>query len=88
MDVNGNEMHDLYKYMKRHSPLFIPRYGMATRIYDYNSKFLCNRYGEVKNYYTSNVELAVIEADIKSLIAEEYKHEKYLALIDPPDMFL
>ena len=52
MDVNGNEMHDLFKFMKRHTPLFIPRYGMATRIYDYNTKFLCNRYGEVKNYYT------------------------------------
>jgi glutathione peroxidase-family protein len=40
-------MHDLYKFLKRNSELFVPRYGMALHLYDYHSKFLCNRYGEV-----------------------------------------
>ena len=53
VDVNGNEMCDLYRFLKRGTPqLFVPRYGMASRIYDHHTKFLCNRYGEVKKYYT------------------------------------
>ena len=88
MDVNGKEMHDLFKFMKRHTPFFVPRYAMATRIYDYNTKFLCNRYGEVQHYYTGSTELAVIESDIAKLIKEDYVLEKYRSLIEPPDMFL
>ena len=61
-------MSNLYKYMKRFSPLFVPRYGKANRINEYYSKFLLNRYGQVKHYYTSNTEIAVIEGDIKALI--------------------
>ena len=38
MDVNGNEMHNLYRFLKRNSPLFIPKYGRSTRIYENNSK--------------------------------------------------
>ena len=72
MDVNGKEMHDLFKFMKRHTQFFVPRYAMATRIYDYNTKFLCNRYGEVKHYYPPSTDLAVIEQDIAKLIKEEY----------------
>lgn len=51
MDVNGREMHNLYKFLKRQSPLFIHRYAGSRRIADYYTKFLCNRYGEVKHYY-------------------------------------
>ena len=52
MDVNGSEIHDLFKFLKRNTPeLFVPRFGMAKRIYDYNTKFLLNRNGEVKYYY-------------------------------------
>lgn len=62
-------MHDLFRFTKRNcDELFVPRYGMARHIYDYNCKFLFNRYGQVKHYYPPNVELAVIEADIKELI--------------------
>lgn len=41
---------------------------MAAHIYDYNCKFLFDRYGEVRHYYTPKTELAVIEADIKELL--------------------
>ena len=66
-------MHDLFRFYKRHTPsLFVPRYGMANRIYDYHTKFLCNRYGEVKKYYGPKVEYAVIEADVKELIKQQF----------------
>lgn len=67
-------MHELFRFYKRCSPLlFVPRYGMASRIYDYHTKFLCNRYGEVKKYYGSRVEMAIIEADIRELIKEKFE---------------
>jgi glutathione peroxidase-family protein len=43
---------------------------MARHIYDFHSKFICNRYGEVYKYYPSNIELAKIEVDIKELLKE------------------
>jgi glutathione peroxidase-family protein len=81
-------MHDLYKFLKRNSTeLFIPRYGMALHLYDYHTKFLCNKYGEVKKYYRSSDEIAKIEADVKELIKEEFAEKKYRDLIEPVDMF-
>lgn len=61
-------MHDMLRFIKRNTSLFIPRYGMAGHIYDYNTKFLLNRYGEVKHHYGPQIELAIIEADIKALL--------------------
>lgn len=61
-NVNGVEMHELFRFMKRNSPdLFIPRYGMAQRIHEYNTRFLLDRYGQVRHTYSPSVELAVIE---------------------------
>ena len=52
VDVNGKEMCDLYKFLKRQSPgLFNKKFGMAARINEHYTKFLCNRYGEVKHMY-------------------------------------
>jgi glutathione peroxidase-family protein len=81
-------MHDLYKFLKRNcKDLFIPRYGMAVNLYEYHTKFLCNKYGEVEKYYGPSVELAKIEADVKELIKEEFEEKKYRNLIEPVDMF-
>ena len=81
-------MHDLYKFLKRNSSeLFVPRYGMAVHLYDYHTKFLCNKYGEVEKYYGPTVEIAKIEADVKELIKEEFLEKKYRDLIEPVDMF-
>ena len=88
MDINGPEMHTLFKFAKRGTrELFTPRFGMASHIYDYNSKFLFDRLGEVRHFYTPKVELAVIEADIKELLRQEFVERKYQELIDPPDGF-
>ena len=88
MDVNGSELHDIFKFLKRNSPeLFVPRFGMAQRIYDYNTKFLMNRYGEVKYYYKPNTNFLVIEQDVKRLIDEEWNLNKWNNLNNPPDMF-
>ena len=87
-DINGLEMHDLYKFLKRNSgEMFVPRFGMASHIYDYHLKFLCNRYGEVHKFYGPSAELAVIEQDIRELLREQYLEKRYLELIDPKDMF-
>lgn len=63
-------MSQLFKFLKRNSSLFVAKYGAALKINEHYNKFLLDRYGTVKHYYTGNTEFAVIEADIKSLIAE------------------
>ena len=81
-------MHDLFKFAKRNTTqLFVPRYGMASHIYEHNCKFLFNRYGEVKHFYSPSIELAIIEADIKNLIKETFNEKKYMDLIEPPDVY-
>ena len=77
-------MATLYKVLKRQSPLFIHSYGRSARIKDHYSKFLCNRYGEVKHYYQPQIEYTVIEADIKKLLEEEFSEAKLKTLLDPP----
>ena len=60
---------------------------MATHIYDYHTKFVLNRYGQVKHFYSPNVEWPVIEADIKNLLEEEWKESKWKDIVEPVDMF-
>jgi glutathione peroxidase-family protein len=87
LDVNGKEMHNLYKFLKRGSPLFVHRYGRSRRITEYYDKFLTNRYGEVKHYYGPRTEYAVIEADIKKLLEEQFIQKKYEQLLEPRTSF-
>lgn len=60
-------------------------YGRSIRVKEHYEKFLCNRYGEVKHYYSPQVEMAVIEGDIKTLLEEEFDKEKLERLLDPPE---
>lgn len=70
-DINGPEMHNLYRFAKRHTPqLFVPRYGMAAHVYEYNCKFLFDRYGEVKHFYPGSTDHKVIESDLKELLKQ------------------
>jgi len=53
VDINGAEQHMLYKFLKRNSrKLFMPELGFGTYIYEHHSKFVCNRYGVVKYFYS------------------------------------
>lgn len=38
MDINGKEMDNLYKFLKRNSILFSPKFGRAQRIKESNAK--------------------------------------------------
>ena len=77
MDINCIEMHELYMYLKRNSPLFRHKYGKALQIKDHYNKvfeksncvqFLCDRYGLVQHYYPPDTQYAFIEDDIKKLL--------------------
>ena len=48
-------------------------------------QFLTNKYGQVRYYYSPHIETAVIEADIKKLLQEEYFEQKFEKLLNPPD---
>ena len=88
VDVNGAEMHPLFQFLKRNSTnLFIPRYGMASRLHEPRHKFLMDKYGVVQHHYSPSVELAIVEQDIKNLLEEDWAADKYFDMIDPPDMF-
>ena len=80
-------MHDLWKFLRRNSDLFVWKYGKAMYVRDHYTKFLCDRYGQVKHYYNPQVEMAVIEADIRRLLEEEYLEAKFKKLLDPPADF-
>ena len=77
MDVNGKEMHNLYKFLKRYSPLFSHKLGRSRRINDFYDKFLTDRYGEVKKFYGPQTDYAVIEQDLKKLLEEKFYEKKY-----------
>ena len=86
--MNGPEMCELYKFLKRNTrDFFIPRYGMATHIYDYHEKFLCNRYGALEKHYPPSAEYAIIERDIAELLKVMYNEEKFKRMVEPPDLF-
>ena len=40
LDINGYETHNLYKFLKRNSPLFSHKYGKANRVYEHHTKVL------------------------------------------------
>ena len=45
---------------------------------------MTNKYGEVKHFYAPSVETAVIEADIKRLLREDFDEKKFDKLLNPP----
>ena len=51
---------------------------------DCRVQFLTNKYGEVKHFYAPSVETAVIEADIKRLLREDFDEKKFDKLLNPP----
>ena len=38
-------MHDLWKFLRRNSDLFVNKYGMAMQVREPYTKFLADRYG-------------------------------------------
>lgn len=87
MDVNGKEMNDLFRFIKRGAPLFDTQMGKANRLKEHYCKFLLTRYGVMYKTYSGQTEMAVIEGDIKKLIAEEFIQAQYEELLNPPDNF-
>ena len=85
VDVNGKEMCSLYKFLKRGSPLFVPRFGRANRIMEDNVKFVCNRYGQMKTFHASNASSEEISTSIEQFLQEEFDEERYFLLLNPPD---
>jgi len=81
-------MSDLYKFLKRNSPLFVPRYGRSNRIHEHYSKFLCDRYGVVRHYYNPSIEIGKIEPDLKKLLDERFEDKKFEQLLNPPNEFI
>lgn len=68
-DVNGDESHPLYKYLRENSSL------NGDKIPWNFAKFLCNGDGEVVKYYDPETEPNAIEADIEALCFPEKKDE-------------
>ena len=65
-------MAPLYMFLKRNSTLFNASMARSLHIKENYSKFLLDRYGLVQYYYTGNTEFAVIEADIKRLLQDDF----------------
>ncbi|CAI2380903.1 unnamed protein product [Moneuplotes crassus] len=85
LDCNGQEMGEIFKFLKRYSPLFSFDIGKSSRLQRHFYKFLCDRYGLLHKFYTPEVGYDVIEKDIQELLAEQFDHNEYDSIIDPPE---
>mmetsp|Transcript_28464 Transcript_28464/g.25192 ORF Transcript_28464/g.25192 Transcript_28464/m.25192 type:complete len:89 (+) Transcript_28464:357-623(+) len=85
MDCNGQEMAEIFKFLKRYSPLFSLQYGKSRRIDKHYYKFLCDRYGLLHKFYTPETSYTEIEKDIKELLEESFDKEEYETIINPPE---
>jgi glutathione peroxidase-family protein len=83
MDINGNEMHDLYKYLKRESPLFVAKKAKSERIREPFGKFLCDRYGRVRKYFPHDAGLERIIGDLDEILEGEFDAKEYEELHNP-----
>ena len=50
MDLNGNESHNLYKFLKRNSAMFMPKYGKANKIQEHHTKVSLKLFKENSSY--------------------------------------
>ena len=84
MDINGREMGSLYRFLKRQSPLFVPKKGRCERIKEPYCKFLCDRYGRVTQFYTSDSTIDKMIGDVEEQLNEKFEEKTYQDLLDPP----
>ena len=85
LDWNGKEMGEIFKYLKRYSPLFNVYVGKARRINQHFYKFLWDRYGILQKYYPPGTDYETIEKDILRLLEEKFDPEEYETIINPPE---
>ncbi|GGA36333.1 glutathione peroxidase [Paenibacillus physcomitrellae] len=66
VEVNGDNTHPLYKYLKENAPKEEPTGDIEWNF----AKFLVDRTGQVVKRYSSRTEPAAIEADLPELLGE------------------
>lgn len=66
VEVNGDNTHPLYKYLKENAPKEEPNGDIEWNF----AKFLVDRTGQVVKRYSSRTEPAAIEADLPELLGE------------------
>lgn len=64
VDVNGDNAHPLFKYLKSQAPGLLGSKGIKWNF----TKFLVNREGDVVKRYAPSTKPGAIEADIKALL--------------------
>ena len=64
LEVNGENCHPLFKYLRKNSELYNPINNKCKQIPWSFSKFLVDKNGKVLKFYYPNFEMAKIEEDI------------------------
>lgn len=73
IEVNGQNCHPVYKFLRRNSDLWIDKEGKAKEIPWNFAKFLVNADGNVVKYYSSEITPKTFQGEIEEIL--EYKKE-------------
>ena len=68
IDVNGDNTHEVYRFLRRHSPLYDPKTNTVQNIPWNFTKFLVNSDGQVVEYYSPKEKPEVCVPKIEEMI--------------------
>ncbi|KAL4506677.1 hypothetical protein ABPG72_000248 [Tetrahymena utriculariae] len=68
VNVNGEDCHEIYKYLRNNSPLYDPKTGNAKQIPWNFAKFLIQSDGTVHSFYGPKTEPKEIEPELEKLL--------------------
>jgi glutathione peroxidase len=68
IDVNGDNAHDVFRFVRRHSSLYNNQTGVVGDISWNFGKFLVGQDGQVISYHLPNADLAAITVEIEGIL--------------------
>ena len=69
IEVNGDDCHPLYKFLRRNSTLHDPKTGTTKEVPWNFAKFLVNSEGKVVGYYSSDVKPNTFRPTVEELLS-------------------
>ena len=78
-------MGEIFKYLKRYSPLFSVQLGKANRTTMHFNKYIWDRYGHLHKFYGPDASYDDIELEIKELLNDKFDAEEYEIVLNPPE---
>ncbi|EGR28328.1 hypothetical protein IMG5_178250 [Ichthyophthirius multifiliis] len=71
LEINGQYIHPLYKFLKRNSVLYNYKIMNGIKINEDFCKFLVDQQGKVYNYFPQNISFDIIQKDIQDILDKQ-----------------